>query len=222
MVGSQGIVLERFFPKKNLVCVFSEEHGKVFATTRGKNLDFLWPGTIFSSVLVPPQGPTIFVLDQVKRQSQVFGVCIEKLFWLQSFLKLCCKVIPAEQECKETFSLLQKIFVFGWNQLSAEQLNFFQKVCMIKFLKASGFIFGKQADFLNAVFEDLTSFKVDLSRITALQSLADELHLNVGKEGFLQEQLETSLGRDLSHQVLRLLGNIPMQDSFENEPTENL
>lgn len=201
----KNIILTRFVPYKNLVCAFNEFYGKIYATGNAKTLDFLWPGTVFSCVLTQTNAKN-FMINDAQRITQVVKVDIGQLAWVQTFMQLCIKIFPLEQQCQETFQLLQQIFQFPWHTATSQLVPILQKICVIRLLEVSGCIFDGQIDLFNKIFNLFMHSKIDLRGLSEVESLVNEFNLIDEKYSSLVAQAQNSLPHNVADDFFQLLG----------------
>lgn len=211
-----NIILTRFVPYKNLVCVFNEFYGKIYATGNAKTLDFLWPGTIFSCVLTQKNSKN-FMINDAQRVTQVVKFDFEQLIWAQKFMQLCTKIFPLEQQCLETFQMLQQIFQFPWHKATSPLTLMLQKICVIRLLQVSGYIFNRQIDLFNKIFNFFMHSRVDLRALSEIESFVNEFSIIDEKYSLLIAQAQNSLPHNVVDDFFQLLESTQIKYSLKND-----
>lgn len=195
MLEDFGLVLERFFPQQNKICVLSQNYGKFLAYANPKILDFLWPASSFY-FSTKQSNLKYFNIDQAWRHKIPIFSCHKKMAWLTKLAKLCSKLFPTNFVCSQTFDISRNIFEFDWNSLDQEFTVLTQKACLASILKTTGLVCDPAIDDLCAVFEIIVISKVDPAVIPGLKSLAIEFKNYNFDTAAALKQIEIGLDKD--------------------------
>lgn len=202
--SDRGLVLVRHFPKKNKVCFFSAQHGKVIASAQPKVLDFLWPGSVFECKIDQPR-EGLFRLEQVTREKIPIGLCHKRLTWLNKLSKAASLILPSGDQCENTFQILQKIFLFDWAWLEGKALTIFQNSSFVSLLAASGFVHGPSIEAFCYIFDLIVSSRVDPKQLSNIQSSTNAFDLCNLDMSLIEEQIKNGFDPHLHTSLFGLI-----------------
>lgn len=195
MLEDFGLVLERFFPKQNKVCILSQNHGKFIAYANPKILDFLWPASSFHFSIKDANAKMFNIAQAWRNKIPIFS-CQKKMVWLTNFARLCSKLFPTNFVCPQTFQISCNIFEFDWAGLDHDLIDLTQKACLAAVLKTTGLICDQTMDDLCAIFQIIVISKIDPMVIPGLKSLASKFKNYNFDTTSARKQIEIGLDKD--------------------------
>ncbi len=130
-----GLVLKRFYPRKQALSVLFANHGK--QTIIADPLPMgqrLWPGTIIACSLDGLDKPVVFARD-IELLAVPLQQDLQSISWLHQMLELCYYLLPPSAPAEEVFSMLYRSFsLFSKTRLPKQDVHALRQLCRGKLL----------------------------------------------------------------------------------------
>ncbi len=130
-----GLILKRFYPRKQALSVLFAEHGKITIISDPLPVGLrLWPGSIIACSLAHIEKP-VAVASDIELLAVPLGQDIYSITWLHQVLEYCYYLLPPSAPAGEVFTMLYRSFsLFSKTELPKDEVYALRQLCRVKLL----------------------------------------------------------------------------------------